>query len=373
MLLVEHRNGLDGASRSLLALLDHLDRRAVDPQLACPARNPLLELAMARGLRVHPVDIPSRGPLHRSQELWEAGCRLERVIRHSGARIVHAHGAAAGFATLLALRRSRAVPLIWHAREVEQHLEARRAARRATVIVASYRAVATALRSEVGVELIADGVADEFFAPPVDARTRVRAELGVPADVPLVGVIARLEPSKGHDAVCDAIPRIASRHPACHFAFGGPPVGREAFEEFAADVRACARGDLASRLVFIPPRDDIPAVLAALDVLVHPAVGAESTARVVVEAKAVGRPTVASAVGVLPELVRDATDGFLVPPGDSAALTDRILRLLDDAALRAEFGRAARRDAHERFTAARQARAMEALYLRAVAPRAVAE
>jgi glycosyltransferase involved in cell wall biosynthesis len=95
---------------------------------------------------------------------------------------------------------------------------------------------------------------------------------------------------------------------------------------------------------------DVLALYAAADVVVVPSVIPDALSRVVLEAMAAGRPIVATAVGGMPELIEDGVSGLLVPRRDPAALADALVRLLDDRALAARLGAAARRRAETRFS-----------------------
>jgi glycosyltransferase involved in cell wall biosynthesis len=108
------------------------------------------------------------------------------------------------------------------------------------------------------------------------------------------------------------------------------------FVEYQTDPRAVAR------------------YYQAADVYVH-AARADTFPNTILEAQACGTPVVATAVGGIPEQIDDGRTGLLVPPGDAAALAERIARLLGDNDLRARLGEQAAADARDRFDLNRQA------------------
>ena len=121
---------------------------------------------------------------------------------------------------------------------------------------------------------------------------------------------------------------------------------------------------LAGRLHFAGPRDDIPALLPALDVLVH-LPRDESFGLALAEAMAAGLPTVATSIGGCREVVRDGLTGLLVPPGDAPALIEALECLLDpaDGAARClSYGEAGRRVVSENFSRERQLDLLQSLY-----------
>jgi glycosyltransferase involved in cell wall biosynthesis len=124
--------------------------------------------------------------------------------------------------------------------------------------------------------------------------------------------------------------------------------------------------ELGRRVVFTGRRDDVPAVTAALDVAVLPSYR-EAQGLSILEAMALSRPVVASAVGGIPEMVEDGRSGLLVPPHAPEALAAAVVRLLTDHPLADTLGRAGRELVHERFCVELMVRAIESIYDEAVA------
>jgi glycosyltransferase involved in cell wall biosynthesis len=158
----------------------------------------------------------------------------------------------------------------------------------------------------------------------------------------IVGVVARLEPEKGHPTLLEAWPAVIRAVPDAYLLVVGEGSRREDLEGLARALR------IAHRVVFTGRRDDVPAVTAALDAAVLPSYR-EAQGLSVLEAMALSRPVVASAVGGIPEMIEDGRTGLLVPSHDPAALGGAIGRLLADEALAAELGRAGHDLVHERF------------------------
>jgi glycosyltransferase involved in cell wall biosynthesis len=134
--------------------------------------------------------------------------------------------------------------------------------------------------------------------------------------------------------------------------------------ERAAIERACRELALGERVTLLGSREDVPVLYRALDVAVlssHPVV--ETLPVTLLEAAACGTPAVATAVGSVADVVAEGETGFVVPAGDAAALADRIVRLLGDAALRERMGTAARRRAEQHFDERDMVRRYEELFL----------
>lgn len=242
-------------------------------------------------------------------------------------------------------------------------------------LVAVSRAIVRKLEDEgrVGapVSLIYNGVDLQRYDHQ-EACCTLRAEYDIPEAAPIVGVIARLEPEKGHPTVLEAWPRILTSVPGAHLLIVGEGSRREALEAQAASLGLLGsdpehpRSELGRRVVFTGRRDDVPAVTAALDVAVLPSYR-EAQGLSILEAMALSRPVVASAVGGIPEMVEDGRSGLLVPPHDRDALARAVTKLLVDHPYADLLGRAGRELVHERFCVELMVRAIESIYDEAVA------
>lgn len=180
-----------------------------------------------------------------------------------------------------------------------------------------------------------------------------RNELGVPAGAPLVGIVGRLVPIKDVSTTLAAIERV----PDAHLVVVG-----DGDERAALEAEARTRG-IAQRTHFTGwrDRDDIPKVMADLDVVVLSSRN-EGTPVSLIEALAAQRAVVATDVGGVAFVVEDGKSGYLVPPGDSAALADRITRLLNDPDQRAAMGRYGRERVRTQFGSDRLVDDIRALY-----------
>lgn len=193
-------------------------------------------------------------------------------------------------------------------------------------------------------------------------------EYGMEPGSEIVGVVARLEPEKGHPTLLEAWPLVLRAVPDAYLLIVGEGSRREALEAQARDLR------IAHRVVFTGRRDDVPAVTAALDVAVLPSYR-EAQGLSILEAMALSRPVVASNVGGIPEMITDGVTGLLVPPHDADALAAGIVRLLRDHPYADTLGRAGHDMVHDRFCIQLMVKAVELIYdegARAVRPAEVA-
>lgn len=179
-------------------------------------------------------------------------------------------------------------------------------------------------------------------APP-DARTRLRQELGLPADAPLVGSVCRLIEQKGLDNALDGFAQVVAEFPAAHYAIAGDGPLRGALEAQAA------RLGVADRVHFLGWRADAPAIFAALDVLLAPSRW-EGFGLVFLEAMALGVPVISTRVSAIPEVIADGETGWLVPPDDPAAIAGALRAALADPGERCRRGEAGRARLESQFT-----------------------
>jgi glycosyltransferase involved in cell wall biosynthesis len=204
------------------------------------------------------------------------------------------------------------------------------------------------------VDLIYNGVDLQRYDHQEPCCT-LRDEYGMEPGSQIVGVVARLEPEKGHPTLLEAWPAVLRAAPDAYLLVIGEGSQREALERQARDLR------IAHRVVFTGRRDDVPAVTAALDVAVLPSYR-EAQGLSILEALALARPIVASNVGGIPEMIEDGATGLLVEPHDTDGLAQAISRLLVDHPYADMLARQGHDMVHDRFCIELMVEAVEAIY-----------
>jgi glycosyltransferase involved in cell wall biosynthesis len=284
-----------------------------------------------------------------------ATVRLARLIRRLRPHVVHTHTAKAGAvgraAALLAGRRNaRVVVHTFHGHVLRGYFGAlgsgvfllieRFLARTSDVLVA--------VSPEVRDELVRIGVAPAAkFAvirlgielePRVAAdedRAEIRRRLGIGPDRFVVGWLGRMTAVKRTADLVDALVALRGRKvDACLLLVG------DGADRTALELRAKELG-VARHCYFLGYQDDVGPWYAAIDAFALTSAN-EGTPVVVIEAMAAGRPVVATDVGGVSDVVRDGEDGFLVAPGDTGRMAERLARLAHDPGLRERLGAAAR-------------------------------
>lgn len=175
------------------------------------------------------------------------------------------------------------------------------------------------------------------------ARKMIEDELSLPDESILVGTVARLIHWKGHRYAIEAMRLIRKERNDVFWVFAGDGPDRQELEKHAKEV------GISDRLIFLGFRTDIPVLLGAIDLLVHPTTG-EAFGIALIEAMAQSTPIIATNTGAIPEIVDSERTGLIVPPRNPHALAGAVQTLASDAECRRDFGRAARERYERDFT-----------------------
>jgi glycosyltransferase involved in cell wall biosynthesis len=355
---------ISGAERSLLTMLDALDRERWQPVVAAPD-GPLLEEAARRTVGRFTLPL---APLRRPRTLrefhetfmaiqagWrEVGDALARIRPH----LLHCNSTTA----MLYALRVTTVPTVWQQRDLVPlapwgSLLYRRASRVA--------AISSAVRDDLlryagdgggKISLLMPAVDTEHFAPAPD-RAAMRARLGLPADGLLIGNIAQFVPWKRHHLFLDVLEGLAGIpwHAVLAGAAFAAPAG------YLASLRErLAQPPLAGRVSWLPWQPDPAPLLSALDICMLTS-EYEPFGRVLIEAMACGVPVLAiDQAGPQDIVVPDDTG--LLAPADPPALSAALARLLTDTDLRTRFATAARARAETTFSLPAHREKLNVLY-----------
>jgi glycosyltransferase involved in cell wall biosynthesis len=366
---------IGGGERALLELLGALDRRRFEPLVVVPRPGPLVEALESRGVEVRIEAFPTPA-LHQilrprvAAALVRAAWRLRRLARERGIRLFHC-GDLLG--VLLVLPAAR---------------PAGRVLFQMNYLGGAWRRLLLRMLSWVTLDVIVAYSVDQqsqlcrrpgrlrrrtvVVRPGIDPTPfergdgrPLRRELGVDEGAPLVGLLARYDVWKGHAVFLDAAARLRLTRPDVRFLMVGGALNADSLPHVARYRDAVLEQrrvlDLESAVFVLDHRDDVPSVLAALDVVVCPSFH-EPFGMVIVEALAAGRAVVASDSGGPAEIIENGASGLLFATGSSEDLAVRLLEVLGDDERRLALGAAGRARVRGAFTARRYAADMEALY-----------
>ena len=324
-----------------------------------------LEAAGARHIRL-PLD--TKNPLR----MRSNARALEKAAAACGADILHARSRAPAWSAEAAARRL-GLGFVTTFHGVYGCRSAPKRAYNAVMtrgdrVIAISEYVARHIREAYGasperIRVIPRGIDMARFDPAAatpERKAALRAAWGLDgATGPLVMLPGRLTRWKGHGTLIEALARLGRGD--LHCVFVGDDQGRRRFR--AGLEASIGRHGLAGRARLVGPCADMPAAYALADLAVAPSTAPEAFGRVAVEAQAMGCPVIAADHGGARETVRDGETGWLVAPGDPAALAAALARALaTPPERRAAMGAAGRAHALSRFAAEAMRRATLALY-----------
>ncbi len=344
---------MGGAGRHLLTFLEHYDRSRLAVRVLCPPGSLLAKRCAEAGVETGTSSFFAGDRSFGWRGLAGLVREVGGLIKQHGIDVVHTH---ATFSGRLAARLAGVPGVVYTKHRMDWAaprggIKSRAAAflNRATChrVIAVSRAVKESLvregMPEEKVALIYNGIDVGQF--------RERAGRGLPPPLPetggkrVVGMVARLEPEKGHRYFLDAAAMILERRGDVVFVVAGTG-------SLAGELEKKARRlGISDRVFFTGYREDIPQLVAALDVMVHPSL-TEAFGISLVEGMCLGRPCVASAVGGLAEIAgKDGRAALLVPPGDAEAIAGKITFLLENPDAARAMGERAAKMVEQRFDA----------------------
>ena len=289
------------------------------------------------------------------------------------ADVLHAHLPLAGIVARIAGRWA-GVPVVYTEHNVqERYHPITRWLNRATwggqqAVVAVSEGVARSARTHNGTEVfirtVPNGIDHEQYRVENTAAGPVRSSFGIPQEAPVVGTVAVFRTQKRLDHWLRVAQAVRTAIPGAHFVLVGDGPLRVDLE---AQARTLALQDCVH---FAGLQEDVRPYLAAMDVYLMTS-AFEGLPLALLEAMAMQRPVVTTAVGGIPEVIMDGTEGFLLEEDDRKGLTTATHRLLTDGSLRTRLGTAARRTVVERFSVERMTAELEELYEEVAARRDV--
>ncbi len=179
--------------------------------------------------------------------------------------------------------------------------------------------------------------------------------LGLNLGAPVVGSIGRLIPEKGYETFIRAAKEILSSIPGISFLLVGDGPDRQRLEKLADEL------GLREKFLFLGFQEHVQAFLRSFDIFVLPSVH-EGFGLTILEAMAMQKPVVATAVGGIPEVVANGESGILVTPQNPQGLAEAILTLLQERSKATEMGKKGRKIVEERFTLERMLKETEEVY-----------
>jgi glycosyltransferase involved in cell wall biosynthesis len=302
---------------------------------------------------------------------------IMRAIRARNIDLVHANiGLRVGKPAIVAAWLTR-TPCICHVQMLEELTPFDRAFARivdcfvyiSTAVAREYtrqgidKTKGTIIYHAVDLEDYPDTSREDAAAQETHIAHEVRAEFGWTPEVPLVGVVGRLDWWKGHEYFVEAMAQVTEQVPDVKALIVGAPQDTSRNREYHRDL--CSRTQslgLEDTVRFTGFRSDVPRLMSAMDAVVLPSSNPEPFGLVVLEGMAAGKPVIATAAGGPLDIIEDGISGCLVPLKDAGAMAKAIVALVSDRDRARQIGQAARLRVEARFTIRQQVVAMQQMY-----------
>lgn len=352
---------IGGAGKVLLNYLEGTDREHFETLFAVPAGSLLKAPLEAAGGTVFEVPGMADRSYHRDDVK-----ALRELISRLDPDIVHTHGSLSGRIagkkcgkTVIYTRHSafpvsaklRYPPGRW----LNRFMNTRYADHIIAVSPAAAENLTDAGVPAQRITTMMNGVSPMIRADEAACRA-LRQELGIQDGDFVMGIVARLEPYKGHAIILEALESLRAEGRNCKLLVAGTGSCAEALRQETRD-RA-----LEDAVTFLGFRKDVASILSILDLQLNASYGTEACSMSIIEGMSMGLPAVVSSYGGNPWLVTDGEDGLVFESRSAAALHDAVARLMDDRLLLRQLGEHALETYSRRFTAEIFARQVEQVY-----------
>ena len=381
ILFYNHTAIVSGAERVLLLILSQLDPQEFQTEVLCPAGE-LQRLVTEKNVPCHTVNTLEARFTWRPDLLLRYLFSFVQVMRGVRGQIkqiapdlIHANSIRAGLVMTAATVGLR-VRVIWHLHDLLPHHPISSAIRIFVLLFARLRVLAVSqatlarfrglllqiVPQRVPSEVLLNCADTEKFHPQPERRQTLQTELGLPANSFLVGGIGQITLRKGQLGLIRAFAEVLPEVPNAVLLIVGEPLFTGADQLYFTQLKQTANElGIASQVRFLGARNDVPALMQGLDLLVVNSL-AEPCGLVVLEGMASSLPVIATAVGGNPEMIHHSMTGWLVPVNDDRALSHAIIKLARQPYTAKLLGRNARLRVSQNFTRAAYMTAVENFY-----------
>lgn len=354
-------SNIGGAGRCLINYLKYCDREQFSIQAAVPQGSALIPELQALNAQIFEV----AGIAEKSFSPGTVGT-LKKLIAREKPDIVHTHGSFSGriaarqCGVKVVYTRHSAFPVPPYLKKGPgRWLNGFLNSHYADAIIAVSPATAQNLLDggvpEKKITVMMNGVEPLTPGTPEECQN-LRRQLDIPEGMFTAGILARLEPYKGHMLLLEAAKRLKDEGRDFRILIGGSGTAEQ-------DIRAkIAALELEDRVLFLGFVEQVSQVLSILDVQLNCSYGTEASSLALIEGMSLGLATVASDYGGNPYQVDDGETGLLFPSGDAAALAEKIRMLMDDRTLLHTLCSNAKTAYETRFTGKIFAANVEAVY-----------
>lgn len=379
ILFYNHTGQVSGAERMLLMILSLMDRKTFEPCLVCPVEGTLKKLATELDVPVEGLKSLEARFTWRVDHLFLYAISFLRVMRGLRRKVtnhqpdlVHANSIRAGLVATAATVGLK-TRIAWHLHDllpghpISTLIRLFAGLSRRTELIAVSEAVARNFRGQLSwlmgnrVSVILNAIDLDQFHPDQFAKRRIRKELRFREADLIIGTVGQVTPRKGQLELLSAFRQALGQSPNMVLLIVGAPLFNRDHEYLDTLKRTATELGIANKVRLLGPRSDIGAIMQTLDLLVVNS-KSEPFGLVILEAMACGTTVLASAVDGIPEIIQHGENGWLVSPGDEAALAEGIVNLGRRPEYRARLANRGMQHAEVYFSADRYLLDLHAFY-----------
>jgi glycosyltransferase involved in cell wall biosynthesis len=367
-----------GAERSLLDLLEHLDRKKYHPIVCFPSEGKLVGKLSRMGIETKMIPLHEEisrlsrqngdrrllGLLSTPRRLLPNITKTAAFVRSKHIDLIVTNGIKCHVIGSM-VSSMTGVKLMWHVRDLIEKgwlklIIWSMGRFFPDKIITNSDAVGSIFSNDKRVETVYNGLDLLHFDPKINGG-RIRSEFEVGKETKLIGTIGHFAPLKGYEELLDAMGEVVRKGFNVKLVLVGESIYPHSRTYREKLLSLADSTGLSERVIFAGFREDIPELLASFDLFVLPS-RSEGFGRTNLEAMAMGKPVISTNVGGIPEVVLDGVTGILVPPGNSEDLARAIMKLLNDGELRESLGREGRRRVEEHFTLQSHVQRIQEIY-----------
>lgn len=350
ILFIHQSAELYGSDKTLLLLLKHLDKKEFLPIVVLPSNGPLkdalekenIKVFIAPVLKLHRQIFTPKNLITFFKEIKSATSILDNLNQHYNFDVVYSNTLAVLLGMIYAKKRK--IKHLWHVHEIIVHPKLIATIfpillnRYANVVVCNSKATMKNLidrkkQLKDKTTVIYNGIEEQTGIP-----TRVfKTDFGFNNDDIIITLVGRINRLKGHKWLLHTFIKYLNQNPKVKLLFVGAPFKGQ--EHFLHEIQQIIQDNkLQQKVILEPFTNDLSKIWAITDIAVMPSTEAESFGLVATEAMLENKPVVGSNHGGLVEIIINNKTGFLVEPNNENALSEVLIKLIENPELRSSFG-----------------------------------